>query len=144
MYNTFKGGYILCMTSIQVTLLFDHFQCHCTIIRQRFFWKMWNCSVAWNIETTIHRNENMTMNLQYSTNEWTLSSHFVYVAYIDAFSPAFQWYDKVVRQRRSRATFCNSFITTVWWYILYQKGYFLQFQKKKYTLDNNYYLARFF
>ena len=111
-----------------------------------FFFKMWNCSVAWNIETTIHRNENMTMNLQYSTNEWTLSSLCLRCLHWCVFPciPMIRRHDKVVRQRRSRATFRNSFITTVWRYILYQKGYFLQFQKKKYTLDNNYYLARFF
>ena len=35
-------------------------------------------------------------------------------------------HDKIVRQRRSRATSRHSFITTVWWYnILYQTGYFL-------------------
>jgi hypothetical protein len=39
-----EGNYILCMTSryfcpsfSNVTLLFDHFQCHCTIVQQRFF-----------------------------------------------------------------------------------------------------------
>ena len=98
MYNTFKGGYILCMTSIQQSRYCSiTFSVAAQSSDNAFFWKMWDCSVAWNIETTIHRNENMTMNLRYSTDEWTLSSHLVYVAYIDAFSPAFQWYDVMTK-----------------------------------------------
>jgi hypothetical protein len=46
---------------------------------------------------------------------------FVYLAHIDVFYPMIWRHDKIVRQRRSRATSRLSFITTVWWYnILYQ------------------------
>jgi hypothetical protein len=32
----------------------------------------------------------------HNMNEWTLSSRFAYVAYIDVFSPSFQWYDVIL------------------------------------------------
>ena len=52
----------------------------------------------------------------------TLSSHWRVLTHI----PMIWRHDKIVRQRRSRATSRLSFITTVWWYnILYQTGYFL-------------------
>ena len=91
------------------------------------FRKSWNDVIGNDREFAIH-----------NMNEWLLSSRFVYIAYIDMFSPHFPmtWrHDKIVRQRRSCATSCHSFITTVWWYnILYQTGYFLYIQRK--MLDN--------
>jgi hypothetical protein len=67
-----------------VTLMFDHFQCHCTIIWQAFLRNL-DCTVAGNIET-------MSLEMRiwpwiYDTliyiNEYTLNSRFVYV---DVFS----------------------------------------------------------
>ena len=67
-----------------VTLMFDHFQCHCTIIWQAFLRNV-DCTVAGNIET-------MSLEMRiwpwiYDTliyiNEYTLNSRFVYV---DVFS----------------------------------------------------------
>ena len=62
----------------------------------------------------------------HNMNEWTLSSGFAYVAYIDVPTPPPRipmiWrHDKEVRQRTSHAKSRHSFITTVWGYnILYQ------------------------
>jgi hypothetical protein len=59
--------------------------------------------------------------------------------YVLPYSPIIWRHDKVVRQKRSGATSHHSFITTVWWYnILYQTGYFLQFQRKTYIMLDNY------
>jgi hypothetical protein len=33
----------------------------------------------------------------YTMNEWSLNSCFVYVAYIDMFSPTVQWYDVMTK-----------------------------------------------
>ncbi len=67
LYNTLRGAtlctwrYVNCCRSFtEVTLLFDHFQCHCTIVRQHSFLRNMDRTVA-------HGNEKMTMNSQY---EW--------------------------------------------------------------------------
>jgi hypothetical protein len=65
----------------------DHFQCHCIIVRQyAFLEKFWQyrCRKYWNyvLEMKI----------------WHLNSRFVYVAYIDMFSPTVQWYDIMTKK----------------------------------------------
>ena len=154
MYNILRGA--LYMTS-RYLLPFIH-QSHVTVqslsvsLYNRptmLFWKNVDCSVAGNIETIIHGNENMTMNSWYTTNEWTLNSHFVNIAYIYVFPPHST--DMTSWQSSSaEKILCNVmpffYHCAVWWYIiLYQTGYFLQFQRKMHImLDKYQYLNQVF
>ena len=68
----------------------DHFQCHCTIVRQyAFLEKFWQYRCR-NIETMLLKLKYDSEFAIYTINEWSLNSRFVYVAYIDMLSSAFQ------------------------------------------------------
>ena len=114
LYNTVREttfcawcNVICCSTFTNVTLLFDHFQCHCTVSRQRLFiLEMW------------------TVQLPEILKACPCKLECAYFAYIGVYFRILDndTYDKVVRQRKFRATSRHSFITTVWWYnILYHK-----------------------
>ena len=125
----------------QVTV-WDHFQCHCTIVRQYAFWGNFDSIVAGNIET---------MSLEMKIWQWIRDIYYEWMIikqslclcrlhwYVLPYSPMIWRHDEVVRQKRSGATSHHSLITTVWWYnILYQSSYFLQFQRKTYIMLDNY------
>jgi len=65
---------ICCSTFTNVSLLFDHFQCHCTIVRQCFFLEifleMW--TVQWKY---VLGNESIAI---LNMNEWTLNNRALF------------------------------------------------------------------
>ena len=98
---------ICCSTFADVTLLFDHFQCHCTVSRQRLF-----ILVMWIVQLP-----EILKACPYKLECAYFAYNGVYFRILDN-----DTYDKVVRQMKFRATSRHSFITTVWWYnILYHK-----------------------
>ena len=119
----------------------DHFQYHCTIVRQYAFlekFSQYSCRKYWNyvLEIKIWRW------IRDKYYEWMIIKQSLCLCrlhwYVLHCSPMIWRHDKVVRQKRSGATSHHSFIT-VWWYnILYQTGYFLQFCRKTYIMLDNY------
>jgi hypothetical protein len=97
---------ICCSTFTDVTLLFDHFQCHCSQSTTTFILEMWIVQLPEILKACPYKLE------------------CAYFAYIGVYFRILDndTYDKVVRQMKFRATSRHSFITTVWWYnILYHK-----------------------
>jgi hypothetical protein len=145
LYKTLRGTalctYVNCCRSFtEVTLLFDHFQCHCTIVRQHSF--------LINMDRTVaHGNEKMTMNSQY---EWmnikkSLSLRCWHWCGFPRI-PMIWRHDKVVQQRAEKI---SRNVTPFFYHhsvviqhllsdTLYQTGYFLQFQRKTYIMLDRY------
>ena len=106
----------------------DHFQYHCTIVRQyAFLEKFWQyrCRKYWNYALEIKIRQ-WIHDIYY---EWMIIKQSLCLCrlhwYVLPCIPIIWRHDKVVRQNRSGATSHHSFITTVWWYmynILYQTG----------------------
>ena len=105
----------------------DHFQCHCTIVRQyAFLEKFWQyrCRKYCNYALEIKIRQ-WIRDIYY---EWMIIKQSLCLCrlhwYVLPCIPIiWHHHDKVVRQNRSGATSHHSFITTVWWYnILYQTG----------------------
>ena len=104
LYNTVRKNtfcawrhVICCRTFTNVTLLFDHFQCNCTIVQQHFFLNV-DYTVARNIKTICPLKWEYEREFPiHNMNEWTLNSCIVYVAYIGVFFPAFHWYDVMTK-----------------------------------------------
>ena len=99
--------------SPNVTLLFDHFQCHCTIV-WRFFLEMWTLQLPEILKLCPR-----TVNSQYIIwmNEHSDIALFALRTLMCFPCITRRWrHYKVVRQRWSCATLHHSFITIVWWY----------------------------
>ena len=95
-----QEDYISCMTS-RYLLPFFH-QCHITVRllsvslynpTALFILRNVDLTVAGIMKLCLWKWEYDREFTMHNMNEWTLSSRFLYVANIDVFSPAFQWYD---------------------------------------------------
>jgi len=105
LYNTLKGLYFVHDVTL-VVAVHSPMSRYCSITFSVTVQSSYNtflekcgpysCRKYWNY---VFGNENMTVNIFtiHNTNEWTLNDRFVYVAYIDVFSPAFQWYDVMTK-----------------------------------------------
>ena len=117
LYNTLMGTtfctcchVICCCSFTNVMLLFCHFQYHYTIVQQCFFWRNMDSTVARNIEI---------MSLEMSIWVWIHDTEYEWLNIKQSLClrcllwcvfpciPMIWCHDKVVGQRRSRATSCH-------------------------------------
>ena len=80
-----------CRSFTKVTLLFGiTSSVTVQLFDNMLFWRNFDSIDVGNIETMLLKLKYDSEFAIYTINEWSLNSRFVYVAYIDMFSPAFQ------------------------------------------------------